>query len=292
MRIPWYIYTPLGLLVTLLTLYICVKDNDLVTPPSPEVTAESLSQWRKDNPSLKNTELTITPTKPVDIKAKPAPVALKPKQTKSTPVVEIPEISPALSSLVQQNLTTVQLTSYAEHMLKNHKPQLARIAYERIIDCAKDANEDDRRQSATAIAKLANQTPLWNPDPSTRKKITLNLTINEEYMTDLKPQLEQLQETIFNASDGNVNASIKLTPRPNSAQLCELSIGNSAPIRFRINSKKDVSSRIHAALYFAVRNRSNESQKLISIPELPKDIPSKQALQTYITRLAWVNAAH
>ena len=302
MRIPWYIYAPLSLLVTFLTLYICVRNVDTVTPPSPEAIQESLNEWREENPSIRDTKLSDTPSShPISAEVKPKPITPIPPKPKPAsqpepkpqpqPVVKIPAISPALHSLVKQNLTTKQLSSYANHMLKNNKPQLARLAYERIIDCARDANSSDREQAATAISKLISKTPLWNPDPSTRKKLTLSLTINDAYTADIKPLLEQLQQTIFNASDGTVTASIKLTPSSSSVPLCELSIGNHPPIRFSIKNQQDINSKIHQALYFAVRNRNNESQKLTSTPNIPKHISPKQAVQTYLTRLAWVNAA-
>lgn len=294
MRIPWYIYTPLSLLVTFLTLYLCVKDKDMVTPPSPEIIAESLEKWRADNPSIRNTKLTPEPPEPEPdlrlIEPKPETIPTPPEpEPPSVPVVKIPDISPALNSLTQQNLNSLQLTSYAEQMLKNRKHQLARIAYERIIDYAEDASEDDRKMAGAAILKLTSKTPLWNPDPSMRKKFTLNLTINAKYTLDPKPLLEQLQKTIFNASDGTMEANIKLTS--NTAPLCSLSLGDDSPVRFSISSDDDLDPKIHAALYNAIRNKHNQSQKLTSIPALPTDISPKQALQSYITRLAWAQVA-
>ncbi len=297
MRIPWYIYAPLSLLVTFLTLYLCTKDTDTVTPPSHEATAESIKAWREDNPSIRNTKLSNNPpvapkpkpkTEPAKPDPKPAPPT--PPIPKPTPVVKIPATSPGLNSLVQLNLTTAQLTSYAEHMLKNSNPQLARIAYERVIDCAKDANEDDREHAALEISKLINKTPLWNPDPSVRKKITLNITINKKHQPSAKTLIPQLEKLIFDASDGMLNPNIKLTS--SDAPLSSLAIGNNtSPVRFTINNDSVASQKIYAAFYNAIRNKNNKSQKLTSISALPTNISSQQALQTYITRLAWVNAA-
>ena len=212
MRTPWYIYAPLSLLVTFLTLYLCVKDNDTVTPPSPEVTAESLKTWREDNPSIRNTKLSDIPPKPEPAKPTPKPILIpSPPKPKPAPVVKIPAISPALSSMTQQNLTTRQLTAYADQMLKNGKLQLARIAYERVIDFAKDAREDDRELAASAISKLINKTPLWNPDPSVRRKFTLSINVNKQYQSSAETLIPQLEKLIFDASDGMLNPSIKLT---------------------------------------------------------------------------------
>jgi hypothetical protein len=294
MRIPWYIYAPLGLLVTFLTLYLCIKDTDTVTPPSTEITAESIKTWREDNPSIRNTKLNDIP--PVAPKPKPEPPKPDPKpaapepEPKPTPVVKIPVTSPSLSFLVQRNLTTAQLTAYAEHMLKNGNPQLARIAYERVIDCAKGIKEDDRELAASAISKLVNKTPLWNPDPSVRRKITLSITINEKHQAPAETLIPHLEKLIFDASDGMLNPSIKLTST--AAPLSSLAIVNGAsPVRFNIKDSSGVSPKIYAALYNAIRNKNNQSQTLITIPPLPTHITSQQALQTYITRLAWVNAA-
>ncbi|MFT5905532.1 MAG: hypothetical protein ACI9E1_001130 [Cryomorphaceae bacterium] len=307
MRTSWYIYAPLSLLVTFLTLYLCIKDTNTVTPPSPEVTAESLKTWREDNPSIRNTKLsdippvtpkpkpetkTKTKTKTKTEPAKPAPRPLPPTppKPKPAPVVKTPLTSPALSSLAQQNLTTTQLTTYAAHMLKNSNPQLARIAYERVIDHAKDASDQDRELAASAISNLISLTPLWNPDPSVRRKFTLSITVNKKYQPSAETLIPQLEKLIFDASDGMLNPSIKLTS--SDAPLSSLSIGNkTSPVRFTINNDPATSQKIHAAFYNAIRNKNNKSQKLTSIPALPTHISSKQALQTYITRLAWVNAA-
>ena len=298
MRISWYIYAPLSLLVIFLTLYLCIKDTDTVTPPSTEVTAESIKTWREDNPSIRNTKLSNIP--PAAPKPKPEPIKPEPKPTpkpvppepkpKPTPVVKVPVTSPSLSFLVQRNLTTAQLTAYAEHMLQNNNPQLARIALERVIDHAKDTNEDDRELAASAISKLLNKTPLWNPDPSVRRKITISITINEKHQAPAETLIPHLEKLIFDASDGMLNPSIKLTS--SNAPLSSLTIGNDAtPVRFNIKDSSGVSPKIYAALYNAIRNKNNQSQTLITIPPLPTHITSQQALQTYITRLAWVNAA-
>ncbi|MEZ7957564.1 MAG: hypothetical protein QMC23_12320 [Rubritalea sp.] len=302
MRISWYIYAPLSLLVIFLTLYLCIKDTDTVTPPSTEVTAESIKTWREDNPSIRNTKLSNIP--PAAPKPKPEPSKPAPKPTpkptpkpappepepKPTPVVKLTVTSPSLSFLVQRNLTTAQLTAYAEHMLKNNNPQLARIAHERVIDHAKDTNEDDRELAASAISKLLNKTPLWNPDPSVRRKITISITINEKHQAPAETLIPHLEKLIFDASDGMLNPSIKLTS--SNAPLSSLTIGNDAtPVRFNIKDSSGVSPKIYAALYNAIRNKNNQSQTLITIPPLPTHITSQQALQTYITRLAWVNAA-
>lgn len=261
-----------------------------------QATADSVEKWRQDNPSLKDTKITTDTPSPtlVNSQSKPetknTPIDQAAEPDKPAPDVKIPEISPALSSMSQLDLSKTQLTAYAEQMLKSNKPQLARLAYERIIDSAKDANENDRRLAASAIYKLSSKTPLWNPDPSTRKKIILRLNIDQKYIPSLKPEIEQLQKMIFNASDGTVTASAKITP--SSTPLSELSIGNHPPVRFSVKNQEEVTTKIHQALYYALRNRNNETQKLISIPSLPKDITPEQALRTYITRIAWMNAAN
>ncbi|MGJ8656490.1 MAG: hypothetical protein ACSHX6_08560 [Akkermansiaceae bacterium] len=299
MRFPWYIYAPLSLLVTFLTLYLCVKDHDIVTPPTPQETAESLRIWREDNPTIRNTKLTDIP--PATPKSQPKPKPATPKTTpkptpepkpkpKSKPIVKIPETSPALNSLVRLNLTTQQLTAYAENMLKNNKPQLARIAYERIIDCAKDATANNRKSAATAIAKLLDKTPLWTPDPSARKKLTLNLTLNSTFSKESADTITQLETLIFDSSDGTLEPNIKLTS--STAPLSSLNLGEGTLlVTFNIKNSSELNPKILSALYYSIRNKNNQSQKLTSIPEIPTHIPPKQALQTYITRLAWINAA-
>lgn len=304
MRIPWYIYAPLSLLVTIGTLYLCIRDKDNVTPPSAEATAESIRIWRENNPSIKNTQLSDNPPTPPKPQTKPEPKTepepekptpipapkLNPRSTPS-PVIAIPETSPSLSSLAQLNLTTQQLTTYAEIMLKNSKPQLARIAYERIIDSAKDSTENDRQAAASSIAKLLNKTPLWNPDPSIRKKLTINLTLSSPHTENSKELITQLQTLIFDSSDGTINPTIKLTS--SNDDYSSLDLGNGTPIvKFKPANKTTLIAQIHTALYYSISTKNNQSQKLTSIPPIPTHISPKQALQTYITRLAWVNAAN
>jgi hypothetical protein len=86
--------------------------------------------------------------------------------------------------------------------------------------------------------------------------------------------------------------SIKLTSSDAPLSSLTLDGGNdNAPVRFSIKNNTVVSLKIHAALYNAIRNKNNQSQKLTSIPTLPTHISPQQAVQSYITRLAWVNAA-
>lgn len=292
MKIPWYIYTPLCLLAVLLTLYLGIKDQDIVTPPNPEVTAESIQQWRKDNPIIRDTKLSDAPPEPTEPKPepKPEPTPIIPPEPEPEPIVEIPTISPSLSSLIEQNFTTAQLIALADDRHKKGDLQIARIAYERVIDHVKDASEEDRTMAASALAKLISETPLWNPDPSLRKKFTLSIAINKANYSYTKNLIPKLEQVIFDASDGMLSPTIKLTST--EAPLSSLKIGNDASsVRFSIKNNTVVSLKIHAALYNAIRNKNNQSQNLTSIPPLPTHISPQEAVQTYITRLAWVNAA-
>jgi hypothetical protein len=308
MRIPWYIYSPLCLIITFGTLFLYSKDTDVVTPPSKEVILVSLQKWKENNPSLKRTQLPdFNPTTDHDPKPetnsepvlyptatpKEKPTTKPTNKPKTEPKIitkiTIPETSPSLESLVQLNLTTQQLTSYAELTLKNNKPQLARIAYERIIDSSKDATDEDKKSAAQSIGELLDKTPLWNPDLSTRKELTLNLTLNSIY--DSKAIISELETLIFESSDGTINPAIKLTP--STEEYSSLDLGNGTPIvKFKPENQPDLLSKIHTALYYSIRTKNNQSQKLTSTPPIPTHISPKKALQTYITRLAWVNAAN
>lgn len=300
MRIPWYIYTPLSLLVIALTLYLSIKDDDFVTPPSPEATAEAIKKWRADNPSIKDTKLSDndkpsaeTETQPEAVEPEPTPpTPPEPEpEPEPVPVVKIPFTSPALNAFTNLDLSSRQFIAYADQKLKEDSPQLARFAYERVIDFAKDASEDDRKLAAAAIAKLITKTPLWNPDPSTRKSISINITINEQYQSSAEALITLLEELVFDASGGMLNPSVKLSS--SSAPLSSLSIGNnSSPVRFSVKDNQELNAKIFSACYNAIRNKNNKSQDLISTPALPTHISPKQALETYITRLAWVNAAN
>lgn len=305
MRIPWYIYTPLTLIVTYVTLYLCIKDNDINTPPSPEATAQSLHSWKENNPSLRNIDLNTAPTKQADNSPKQANTKTtpehhpenKPQITTTTTPQASPqtstktlETSPSLDSLIDLNLTTTQLTTYAVNMLKLNKPQLARIAYERVIDSAKDATTDDRKSAATNISTLKNKTPLWNPDPSTRKKLTITITLDPAFTTESKPIISELQQLIFDSADGTITPTIKLTTSKDAHS--SLNLGDGSPIvKFKPENKADLLAKIHTAIYYSISTKNNQSQKITTIPSIPMDISPKQSLQTYITRLAWSNAA-
>ena len=131
MRIPWYIYAPLGLLVTCVTLFIYINDKDFHKNSTPEKTTESLREWRKDNLSLKDTQLINTPANLIEVDTRliPKSRSVKPQhqpiKLKSSPVLQIPDISPALNSLARENLCTLLLNSDAEQMLKNNFIELA-----------------------------------------------------------------------------------------------------------------------------------------------------------------------
>ena len=76
MRIPWYIYVPLCLIVPCVTLYIGIKDNDIVTPPTIEQTHDSVELWKRGYPI---SEETIEQVKSGNAGDTPAP------ETKPTP---------------------------------------------------------------------------------------------------------------------------------------------------------------------------------------------------------------
>jgi len=323
MRTPWYIYVPLCLIVTCVTLYLCVKDNDISTPPSSEQIHDSVELWKTEYPiseesvqavkngthiknepisNQKSTEKILQ--KPV-IKNSPVPNSKEPSQPSFDPSsINLTETVPALDSLLTPELSATHLAQYADLMIQQERPQLARIAHERIIDRAKDSTNEDRKYSANQINKLSKLTPIWNPDPSNRKILHIELNIDSKYKDQLEQIITELKKIVLQASDGNVRAEIKShlnKATVNSAHnqsetavkpiLSSLRISSDTPlVPFTINDPADIKTKIPAALYYTVRSKNNLIQKLITIPERPTDISAQNALYQYITRLAWVNA--
>ena len=306
MRIPWYIYAPLSLIVTCVTLFLCVKDNDITTPPSPEAIHNSVELWKAGYPisaeSAQRVKEGIPADEPFSTITKPKPK--QPEELKPEPVVPpepvidisriaLTEISPALDALIGQNFNTAQLAKYSDLMIQNNHPQQARIANERIMDSAKDATVADRQHAAANIKNLIPKTPLWNPDPSTRKKLNIELALSTEYIAQPEKIISLLKNIVINASDGTVYAEAKLTTGKNSSDssLSSLRISADTPlVTFSIKEPADIENKIPAALYYAVRSKNNLVQKQITIPERPTDISARSALNTYITRQAWINA--
>jgi len=294
MKIPWYYCIPLILIVILLTLYLCIKDTDCVTPPTAAETAASLAKWREENPSIRDTKIeTPSPQiaqNPTPKKQDTTPTTKLPTTPKSVPEIKIPDISPALSSLTQRQYSVKQLQQYAEDMKKKQQFQLARLAHERIIDHAPDADDNARKNAATAIEKLLSKTPLWNPDAKVRKLFNIHITIHETHLDTaekLKPEIENL---IFLAADGMLTPDIKITST--TSPLSSISISEiTSPIRFSIKKDNETRSKLYSGIYHAVRNQNNSAQQMINIPAPPKHLTPEQALKTYITRLAWVHAS-
>jgi len=306
MRIPWYIYVPLCFIVPCVTLYICVKDNDIVTPPSLEETHDSVKLWKVGYPiseeTVKKVKLGSTEKAPLP---KPIPSPPEPKVEEEPivppkPVIDISSIklaesSPSLEALTEQDLSVAQLMKYGDKMMTTENYQAARIAFERIIDHAKDSNTEDRKVAAKSILKLNPLTPLWNPDPTARKTLTIDLALNERFKDQHKRIIKQLKAIVINASDGTVMADVKLTSvkqeKENRTAQSTLRISQDTPlVTFTIQEVTDIDSKIPAALYYAVRSKNNQIQNRIGIPERPTDISALDALNSYITRLAWVHA--
>ena len=165
-------------------------------------------------------------------------------------------------------------------MLLNEDFQSARIAFERVIDNAKDATPKSRALAAAYILKLNDRTPLWNPDPTARKTLQIDLSLNERFKDQHERVIKQLKSIVLNASDGTVMANVKLTsiqiesenttnPRAQSS----LRISQDSPlVTFSLQEVADLNSKIPAALYYAVRSKNNQVQKFIAIPKRPTDI--------------------
>ena len=313
MRIPWYIYVPLCLIVPCVTLYIGVKDNDIVTPTLEE-THDSVELWKAGYPISEETiqkvksrtngdgdapepdlEPNPAPSEPEKIEKPVAP----PEPVIDISSIKLTETSPSLDSLTDQDLTAAQLIKYGENMIDIDQFQAARIAFERVIDMAKEATPENRTFAASKILFLSNLTPLWNPDPVSRKTLNVELSLNEHFKGESDRVVNQLKSIVLKASDGTVTANVKITyvkketsdaPASTFAQ-STLRISKDTPlVTFTVKEVTDLDAKIPAALYYAVRSKNNQIQSLVKIPERPTNISPLDALNSYITRLAWVNA--
>jgi len=188
---------------------------------------------------------------------------------------------------------------YGELAMSNNQVQPARIAFERVIDTAEDASAEDKKIAASHIRTLSSQAPLWNPDPTSRRTLPIHLSINEDFKDQFERIIKQLETISLNASDGTVIAAVSLAAikkdigNPSNALPAQSSLRISADtplVTFSIKEVTDLDTKILAALYYAIRSKNNQTQNLITVPERPIDISSLDALNSYITRLAWVNA--
>ena len=303
MRIPWYISTALCILVTLLTLYLCTKNHDITAPPTPEETVKALSKWRADNPAIRDTKLSVSTLKPESEKSSkqaagqnvteqhqetPEP-EIQPLIPRAQPILDIPLVSPSLDFLTDQSLSTYELNFYAEENLNKGNFQLARLAYERIIDFAKDSTAEEQKKAASAILSLKPKTPLWNPDPTTRIKLSLTLNTTNISSAESTKLINNLKQLIIDSSDGTLIPFIKLTK--STTPLSSLKLAGARPITFTITDDSDLKAKITRALYNIVRNKNIQEQRHTTTPLLPTNIPPQQALESYITRLSWLYAA-
>lgn len=306
MRVPWYIYIPLPIIVTCVALYLFVKDADSVSPPSPEAVHNSVELWKTGYPISEETIQKVRDNNqadaPVEIIQTPEPeLELTPELVVDISEINLHESSPALNALVDASYSAAQLIKYSEQMMLKERAQPARIAFERVIDSAKDATAEDRKFAASYIRNLAKKTPLWNPDPTTRKTLEINISLNKIYQDQSEKIITMLQDTVINASDGTVIAKVNITAikiaevtdeNKDTPTQSSLSISKDTPlVTFSITQAADLDSKIPAALYYAVRSKNNLVQKHTTLPKRPNDISALDALHTYITRFAWVNAA-
>lgn len=322
MRAPWYIFIPLPIIVTCVALFLFVKDTDTVSPPSQEDVYNSVELWKTGYPISNETiekvraDITAGDAVGAPVEITPEPVPEPEPVTPQEVVIDISGInihenSPALDALTGKNLSTAQLIKYSEQMMLKGRAQPARIAFERIIDSAQDATTEDRAFAASYIRDLATKTPLWNPDPTTRKALEIEISLNETYKDQSEKIITMLKDTVINASDGTVIAKVKITTikikvaeeetqdteeidKPkNEPTQSSLSIGkDTSLVTFNITQDADLDTKIPAALYYAVRNRNSLVQNHITIPKRPTDISAIDALYNYITRTAWVNATN
>jgi len=300
MRVSLPIVITSCLLVALITWLVSTHDMDFAKPPTPKQLVEISKDWEQDKPHI--------PASPPVNKAPPADnkKPTSPSSAASSPLkpVKLPPLnldhSPALSEYgTLGDKGGVIIIALATHLETIGEYQRALLAWERVIDTA-NPTEEERQQAATAIKRLKNELPPWNPDPTNDIPITLHAgaALKEEKNLEqaLQSTADQISQTSGNILAVTTKTSIGKSHDPSTSSIpmaiwfsVHEARAETPPVSSMIDPSQEhlLADQISADAYSLVRTHLTRETNFSPLPELPANANPNDWLKYHVTRLMW-----
>ncbi|BDS05737.1 hypothetical protein NT6N_07770 [Oceaniferula spumae] len=305
MRVPIYFTIPAVILVTAIVWLVGARDKEFMKPPTPERLVEISEEWENSRPN-------IAPPKPINaaLLADPTPIVPKSpegpqdKKDEILPTGDL-NLSPALSEYGthgdQGAEAMIKLATFLETRAEF---QRALLAWERVIDTT-NPNEDQRKQAITAIQRLRDAMPPWNPDPTADITLTLHAGATLQDKKMLEDALQTVATLISQASGNVIKVETKAsigksrgikTPRipiaiwfSRPSSTAEGTTAETPPISFMADPKQPevLANQIEAGVYALLRTHLAAETSFSPLPEYPSGVQPEELIKYYITRLMW-----
>lgn len=304
MRIPWYYTVALCLVILFLGLYLGTKNRDFTDAPSDDAVSSEVEAWRATKPSLKNTKL------PKQLQAEQQAKDLAAAKARAIAQAEaeakrnaVPDFDPSTiqieTSLMLDHFKNLDLSAtdrlaHAKFLISKRQYQAAHLELERIIDSVKNVVPEQIIAATKMIQSLPENQSLWSPDPSQRKPLTIEISLDPELIAKSTEISANIEESLLLASGGIVSPKVAITSaavRPGFPILSSLKISGSSSSTpaIRFSTSTDAELLIYKAIYSSLRNAALADAEINTPMTLTETgLPAKQALPLFITRYTWL----
>jgi len=300
MRVSLPIIITSCLLVALITWLVSTRDKNFAKPPTPEQLVKISQDWEQDKPHIPPSQSTnrelLADQKKNTSPSSTAKSSLKP--------VKLPPLnlqhSPALSEYgTLGDKGGAFIIALATHLETIGQYQRALLAWERVIDTA-NPTEKERQQAVTAIKRLKNELPPWNPDQTNDIPLTLHAGAALKEKKNLGQALQSTADQI-SATSGNIlvvgtKAAIGKSPDTSTPSIpvaiwfsSHQARAETPPVSFMIDPSQGdlLAEQISAGAYSLVRTHLARETNFSPLPELPANANPNDWLKYHVTRLMW-----
>lgn len=308
-----------------LTLWLCIRSRDFLSPPDQEKLTQIREEWENSRPEIPEPFGTVYNNFPQDevpkasltSKEKPPndPTTSSPDKDKDKKKEEPPEPVAKIVIPIENLDRSPGLAEYSHFGKKGSKAmvsltrrledrgsfQRALLAWERVIDSS--VKNEYYYQSATkSIKRLKENLPPWNPDLSQSIEITFHMgaTLSSQESSILQKAIDSLVELV-NKSSGNVlhlKSELHLEKPKNNKSSSHMAFWFTAsdkdtsnikptPFRGKIKEYESLKKQLESSCYFFVRHKLMENTDLVTLPKLFKEMDPEISLRYSISRLMW-----
>lgn len=301
MRVP----IPIAILCCLtavgLTWYFSTRHMDFTTVPTAEKLTQVKEKWEESRPN-------IPPPQPINAELladKPAIVPQTPDQPTSEQgnTLSLGNLAhaPGLDEYgVYSDEDTQKLIALATELETKGALQRALLAWERILDLS-HPDEAQQKTAATAVKRLKDNLPPWNPDPTASIHLTLQAGAAIKDKKLLESSLKQAADLITESSGQIIVVDIKATiGKGSSVKTPRIPVaiwfsrhgnhaGETPPISFMTDPKKPkkLTKQIYAGAYALLKSQLARETQFSPLPEASKTNPTEELLRYYVTRFMW-----
>lgn len=312
MRIPWYIVTPLALLIFIAVLWLGSRQYNFTEAPNEAELEETRQTWQAKHPTLPSR------TTPIQEKLQTPPRTEEKVPVSSPPTPSIAAgdlgISPALDHYIAQaELGAEALQRLAQKLEQSGHSQHALLAWERIIDSS-EAQHSTLLAAYDAGQRLRQQLPVWNADSTLNQALIIHIHVPEKWKKDVSSLLDTLSQDLALASSQQIAPQLLIKTAPqkvgfppppvniwlsgagqNSRESPKLTFHLKADTLGLTDNAPNPVDKIKAQLYRAVYQSISaelENHKLVRPPAaLDTQQAGSDALIRQLTRLQWQQLA-